>query len=223
MPVNNSTKRHKMSRKRIKKNSEEWQMVVGEASHSNMALERLAVMLGLIYMQKYCKSLISLGNFDSRANRQASFFSLWGNGGRCWGKKGISFSSDTKCGNKHNTSQTILKLHRHLADEIQRPENTWRKDKSRNQREADITTMREPRDRRWWRKGDHLLCFLFFGLIFHFRSSPVCPLINTVQQWFSFPFARFSHVQDVQFRDVVGCRWHASAKDLFVFCLIGFS
>lgn len=27
-------------------------MVVGEAPHSNMALERLAVMLGLIYTQK---------------------------------------------------------------------------------------------------------------------------------------------------------------------------
>lgn len=67
-------------------------MVVGEAPHSNMALERLAVMLGLIYMQKYCKSLILLGNFDSRADRQASFFSLWGNGGRYREeKKGISF------------------------------------------------------------------------------------------------------------------------------------
>lgn len=53
-------------------------------------------------------------------------------------------SFDTKCGNKHNTSQTVLKLHRHLADEIQRPENTQRKDKSRNQREADIATMRGP-------------------------------------------------------------------------------
>lgn len=112
-------------------------------------------------------------------------------------KKRHILSFDTKCGNKHNTSQTILKLHRRLADEIQRPENTWRKDKSRNQREADITTMRGLRDRRWWRKGDHLLCFLFFRLLFHFRSSPVCPFINTVQQWFSFPFARFSHVQDV--------------------------
>lgn len=198
MPVNNSTKRHKMSRKRIKKNSEEWQMVVGEAPHSNMALERLAVMLGLIHTQKYWKSLILLGNFDSRADRQASFFSLWGNGGRYRKrKKKHILSFDTKCGNKHNTSQTILKLHRRLADEIQRPENTWRKDKSRNQREADITTMRGLRDRRWWRKGDHLLCFLFFRLLFHFRSSPVCPFINTVQQWFSFPFARFSHVQDV--------------------------
>lgn len=110
-------------------------------------------------------------------------------------KKHISFLLTLNVGTS-TTSQTILKLHRHLADEIQRPENTWRKDKSRNQREADIATMRGPGDRRWWRKGDHLL-FLFFRLIFHFRSSPVCPLINTVQQWFSFPFARFSHVQDI--------------------------
>lgn len=49
-------------------------------------------------------------------------------------------SFDTKCGNKHNTSQSVLKLHRRLADEIQRPENTRRKDKSKNQRDADIAT-----------------------------------------------------------------------------------
>jgi len=39
-----------------------------------MALERLAVMLGLIYTQKCGKSFISLGNFDSWAERHASFF-----------------------------------------------------------------------------------------------------------------------------------------------------
>lgn len=119
-------------------------MAVGEAPHSNMALERLAVMLGLIQTQKYCKSLILLGNFDSRADRQASFFLSVGKRRTIpRRKKRHILSFDIKCGNKHNTSQTILKLHRRLADEIQRPENTWRKDKSRNQREADITTMRE--------------------------------------------------------------------------------
>ncbi len=59
-------------------------------------------------------------------------------------EKSHILSFDTKCGNKHNTSQTVLKLHRRLADEIQRPENTWRKDKSRKQREADIATMGGP-------------------------------------------------------------------------------
>lgn len=60
-------------------------------------------------------------------------------------EEGKNIYFDTKCGNKHNTSQTVLKLHRRLADEIQRPENTWRKDKSRKQKEKLILRQWEDR------------------------------------------------------------------------------
>lgn len=126
MSVNNSIKRQNDKKQNQNERWRRIEKVVGEASHSNMALEKLVFMLGLI-----CKSILNsvkrVGYFDSWVDRQTSFFLCGENEGDR--KKNTHSFFDTECGNKHDTSQTV---HGRLSDEkLQRPENT-KQDKAEN-------------------------------------------------------------------------------------------
>ncbi len=121
-------------------------------------------------------------------------------------KKTHILSFDHKCGNKHKHNRTVLKLPQALlADKIHRQRNTWR-GKTKKQKKKEKLILRTnggPGERREGRKGGHRFGFLPsldsspLWVDFHFRSSPLCPLYITVQQWFSFSFAYFSHIQDI--------------------------